>query len=292
MFLITTPNGNVGRHITDALRNREDVRYLVRSERGASAVGAVRGEIVLGDAADPEDVRRALAGVERLYLAHPFGDDQVAVETAFGLAALDAGVRRIVKLGARAFGPGITPDAVTGVHDEIVGRLTEAGVPELTVLRPDRFMQNFLSTAVALAEGSLPDPAGVGARGFVDARDIAEVAVAELLADEPVGGDVELSGPEELTLPAIAERFAAALGRPVRFVDVPLDDAWRARYREAGMSSYTLTGLEDLYRNYLAEPASGLGDGVRRVLGRSPRSIDVFASEVLAPAVNAVAATR
>ncbi|SHG81325.1 NmrA family NAD(P)-binding protein [Streptoalloteichus hindustanus] len=286
MILVTTPNGSVGRHIADALRDREDVRYFVRSDRGVAALGEVRGEVVRGDATNPDDARRAVAGVERLYLAHPFGDDQVTAETTLGLAALDAGARRIVKLGARAFhGVGTVPDAVTGVHETITARLREVGVPELTVLRPDRFLQNFLYSASSIVEGVLPDPGGDNARGFLDTRDIADVAVAELLADQPLGGEIELSGPEELTMTAVAERFAAVLGRPVRYVDVPLDEAWRARLTDSGTSPYSLEGLADLYGNYRTERSSGLGDGVERVLGRGPRSIDVFAAEVLIPAL-------
>ncbi|WP_405166095.1 hypothetical protein OG203_14045 [Nocardia sp. NBC_01499] len=67
--------------------------------------------------------------------------------------------------------------------------------------------------------------------GFVDVRDIAEVA--ELTAGRPVGGEIELSGPRELHLSEVA----AALGRPVRYLDVPLDEHWRARFTEAGASS-------------------------------------------------------
>ncbi|MCB5907393.1 SDR family oxidoreductase [Streptomyces pinistramenti] len=140
-ILVTTPNGGVGRHLTEALRERSDVRYFVRSEAGAKALDGVRGEIFRGDVTDAADVRRAVVGVDRLYLAHPFAEDQVAAETHLGTAAVEAGVRRIVKLGARPFaGDGILPDAVTGAHDLITARLHSVGVPELTVLRPDRFL--------------------------------------------------------------------------------------------------------------------------------------------------------
>ncbi|KIZ17122.1 NmrA family NAD(P)-binding protein [Streptomyces natalensis] len=286
-ILITTPNGSVGRHLTDALRHRPDVRYFVRSEAGVKALGTVRGEVVRGDAADAADVRAAVAGVDRLYLAHPFAEDQIAAETTVGLAALKAGARRIVKLGARPFtGDGMAPDPVTGAHDTITARLRSAGVRELTVLQPDRFLQNFLPAAASLAHGTLADPAGPGARGYVDVRDIAAVAVAELLAERPVGGEIALSGPESLTLPQLADRFAAGLGRPVRHVDVPLDDAWRAELAARGVGPQIIDGLHGLYANYRREGVAGLGDGVSRVLGRRPRSAEEFAADVLKPALS------
>ncbi|QRX90052.1 NAD(P)H-binding protein [Streptomyces noursei] len=285
--LVTTPRGVVGRHVTEALRDRSDVRFLVRSAATAQALeGAVRGKVFRGDATNAEDVRRAVEGVERLFLAHPFAEDQIAAETTLGLAAVEAGVRRIVKLGARRFGSGIAPDAVTGNHDVITDRLRDAGIAELTVLQPDRFLQNFLTAAPAIARGALADPAGPGARGYVDVRDIADVAVAELLADRPVGGAIEISGPAVLTLAELAASFGNALGVPVRHVDVPLDDAWRAGLAERGVSPQTIDGLHDLYTNYRREGVAGLGEGVQRVLGRPPRSADDFATQVLRPAAS------
>ncbi|MBT2210875.1 NAD(P)H-binding protein [Actinomadura sp. NEAU-AAG7] len=283
--MITTPNGGVGRYLTEALREREDVRFLVRSAASAEALGAVRGEVVRGDAADAADVRRAVAGVERLYLAHPFAEDQVPIEIGLGLAALEAGARRIVKLGALAFSGAALPDAVTGAHDVVTERLRAEGVPELTVLRPDRFLQNFLPLAASIARGTLPDPVSRGARGYIDTRDIADVALAELLAEHPVGGEIDLSGPQALTVPELAGRFGAVLGRPVRHVDVPMDESWRADLAERGVHPQVVDGLHDLYTNYLNEGAAGLGDGVQRMLGRPPRSVEDFAAEQLAPAV-------
>ncbi|WP_344032628.1 NAD(P)H-binding protein [Streptomyces luteireticuli] len=286
-ILLTTPNGTVGRHPTDALRDREDVRHLVRSASAAAALGPVRGEVVYGDATDAAAVRAAVAGVDRLCLAHPFTEDQAAVETALGLAALDAGARRIVKLGARPFtGSGTAPDAVTGAHDAVVERLSAAGVPELTVLRPDRFLQNFLPSAADIADGTPADPAGPGARGYVDARDIAAVAAAELLAERPVGGGLDLSGPQALTLAELAGVFGTALGRPVRYAAIPLDDAWRAGLLGRGMTPGVVEGLYGLYANYRREGVAGLGDGVRRVLGRPPLPAARFAAEVLVPAAS------
>ncbi|MFI9052210.1 NAD(P)H-binding protein [Streptomyces sp. NPDC053427] len=285
--LITTPNGAVGRYLTEALRDRSDARFFVRSEAGAERLGEVRGEVFIGDASDAADVRGAVVGVDRLYLAHPFADDQAAVETRLGVAALEAGARRIVKLGARGFtGDGIVPDAVTGTHDAITERLRIAGVAELTVLRPDRFLQNFLPAAASLAEGTLADPAGPGARGYVDVRDIAAVALAELLAERPVGGEIEISGPQALTLSELADRFGAVLGRPVRYVDVPLDGAWRAALVERGIAPRVIDGLYGLYANYRREGVAGLGDGVQRVLGRPPRSVEDFAADLLVPALS------
>ncbi|MCB5907392.1 hypothetical protein [Streptomyces pinistramenti] len=119
-----------------------------------------------------------------------------------------------------------------------------------------------------------------------DVADVADVAVAELLAEHPVGGGIEISGPQALTLPRLADRFAAALGRPARYVDVPLDAAWRDALLRQGVAPGVVDGLYGLYANYRSEGVTGLGDGVQQVLGRPPRSVDDFAAELLGPALS------
>ncbi|MER0246420.1 NmrA family NAD(P)-binding protein [Streptomyces sp. HSW2009] len=284
-ILVTTPNGAVGRYVTDALRGRGDVRFLVRSESSARALGEVAGEVVRGDATHEDDVRAALDGVDRLFLAHPFAADQLTAETTLSQAAVEAGVYRIVKLGAIDFTTdGAEPDNVTRTHTEIVELLRRADVPELTILEPDRFFQNFLPAAPAIAGGTLADPAGPGARAYVDVRDIAEVAAAELVAETPVGGSIEITGPQPLTLAELADHFGTALGTPVEYVDVPMDDAWRAGLAAAGVDPYVIDGLAGLYRNYHRDGAARIGDGVQRVLGRQPRSIADFTPQLVAAA--------
>ncbi|MEV0703176.1 NmrA family NAD(P)-binding protein [Saccharopolyspora sp. NPDC050389] len=284
-ILITTAAGSVGRELTDLLRGNPDVRYLVRSDRSAASLGPVAGRVIRGDAGNPADVRAAVRGVERLYLAHTYSTGQAEVEIGLARAALEAGATRIVKLGALAWRTAGEPDPVTGAHEVIVDRLREMGVPELTVLRPDRFLQNFLGQLDSISAGVLADPGGLGARGFIDTRDIAEVAAAELLAERPVGGPLSLSGPERLSVERLAEEFGAAVGHPVRYRSVVPDADWQAGLVRSGLSVEYVAGLAALYRNYRAEAESELGTGVQEVLGRPPRSAADFASDVLAGAL-------
>lgn len=61
---------------------------------------------------------------------------------------------------------------------------------------------------------------------FVDARDIAAVAVAALLdAAGSAGATYEISGPQALTIEDVAELIAAAAGRPVVAADPPPEEA-------------------------------------------------------------------
>ena len=97
---------------------------------------------------------------------------------------------------------------------------------DLTVLRPAWFSQNFsedyllehvLSGEVALPAGDTPEP-------FVDADDIADVAVAALTQNGHVGQVYELTGPRLLTFAEAVHEIAGATGREIRYVPISIDE--------------------------------------------------------------------
>ncbi len=93
---------------------------------------------------------------------------------------------------------------------------------EWTILRSSFFSQNFsesfflepiLGGEVALPAGDVPEP-------FVDAEDIADVAVAALTEDGHAGELYELTGPRLLTFAEAVGEISRATGRKVRY-DTP-----------------------------------------------------------------------
>src|ERR671912_1223530 len=131
----------------------------------------------------------------------------VAAVRSFAELAVASGVRRLVLLSGRG-----QPEAERA---EQAVRDTGAA---LTILRSTWFMQNFsedymlehvLSGEIRLPGGDLPTP-------FLDADDIADVAVAALLDDRHAGQLYELTGPRSLTFADAAAVIAEAAGREVR----------------------------------------------------------------------------
>ena len=108
MILVTGATGYIGGRLVPRLIDEgHSVRVFVRSrERACSRSWSDRVEVAVGDALNPEDLSRALRGVETAYyLIHSmssgagFGDLDVRAARAFGSAAREAGVRRIIYLG-------------------------------------------------------------------------------------------------------------------------------------------------------------------------------------------------
>src|SRR4030095_3630160 len=108
--------------------------------------------------------------------------------------------------------------------------LNWSGLPVVHV-RATVFLQNFFFLALA-AESIARDatirlPFATGHTSPVDVRDVAEV-IATILAQPAahLGKVYELTGPRSQDLQALAAEYAAALGRPITYVDVPLEQ-WR-----------------------------------------------------------------
>src|SRR5215211_9093249 len=99
-------------------------------------------ETVTGDFADAASVRRAVSGVDRVFLACANVPRQVEFENGVIDAARQAGVRRIVKLSALGAEIG-SPVAFWDWHGRIEEHLLTSGIPAV-VLRPTFSMTNLL----------------------------------------------------------------------------------------------------------------------------------------------------
>lgn len=219
------------------------------------------------DWADQSTWPTALDGVDGVYVMQDDTDDGSRIGAFVDLAA-DAGVRRVVLLSAREWAD--THDATAMARERVV---QESGL-EWTILRPGWFAQNFseepfLSADVATGEVTLPT--GDGRHPFVDAEDIAAVAVAALTENGHAGQIYELSGPRAITVAEAVEEIAAAAGRPIRHVRISDDEyverlVIRGLYpREVAVAVAELAGV--IRRGQDAH----LSEGVRRALGREPR---------------------
>jgi uncharacterized protein YbjT (DUF2867 family) len=169
-------------------------RVKAASRRATPLPGA---EPVRFDWYDPTTYADALTGADRLYLVPPVGDtNPAAVMLPFLQQARAVGAHRAVLLSSSAVpegGPGVGV-----VHQALRGLFTR-----WAVLRPSWFMQNFTGTHVharSIREhGTILTAARSGRVGFVDADDIAAVAVRALDDDPAPNTDLVLTGPEALS---------------------------------------------------------------------------------------------
>jgi uncharacterized protein YbjT (DUF2867 family) len=222
------------------------------------------------DWADAATHGPALAGIDAVYLVAPTDrTDQLSVMRPFLERAVAQGIGPLVLLGASSLDEG---DPMMG---EVHAWLRHHAA-RWTVLRPSWFMQNFVNQLLPaiLAEGRIHTAAEDGRVPFIDAADIAAVAVRALTGILP-SGDLLLTGPEALSYDTAANMVAAVAGRPVTHVRLSATEL-AARYRRLS--------LPDDYADLLAGMDRAIARGsedrttaeVQRLTGRPPMRLAGF----------------
>ena len=220
----------------------------------------------------------ALQGTSAAYVSY-YPDLAVAGSTdairTLARLALEAGVRRLVLLSGRG-----------EVEAERAERTLQESGADWTVLRCSWFMQNFGEALMLeqVLDGTIALPGGDMRTPFVDADDIADVAVAALTEPGHAGRLYELSGPRALTYAEVDRRDRARAGRDVRYVPITLDE-FVAGATAAGVPGDVVALLRYLFSEVLVDANSSLTDGVREALGRAPRDFADYARDAAASGV-------
>jgi len=266
-ILVTTPSGKVGSELVRLLQANQ-VPFRLGAHTLDKARAAFPGaEVVRLDYDAPVTLEAAVQGVTALYLAAP-GGLASAPEQRLVDAAKQAGVQRVVKLSAHGVENADVPLRQTEQYLEASGL-------QWTHLRPTWFMQNYsTSHAAAIRQGGFAEPAGDAKTGFIDARDIAEVAMVALTRDGYHGKAYALTGPELLDRRQVAERFTRELGTKVTYT--PLSDEQFRAAMKPYLPAHYLEVLSALYGQVRAGSSAVQTDSVKRVLGREPRSFAQF----------------
>jgi len=103
-------------------------------------------------------------------------------------------------------------------HRKIERMITEMKLPH-TFIRPSFFMQNLSSTQLQDIQQNhdLFVPAGHSKTSFIDAEDIAAVAVTALRDPKYLGQALEITGPEAITYNQAAQIMTTELGVPITY---------------------------------------------------------------------------
>ncbi|MFI8835911.1 NAD(P)H-binding protein [Streptomyces afghaniensis] len=221
---------------------------------------------------DPATHATALDGVDRVYLIPPLGDpDPAAIMLPFLHQARTAGVYRAVLLSSSAIPAG--GPAVGTVHQAL---------PDLfeqwAVLRPSWFMQNFTGThAHALSirdDGTIRTATEGGRVGFVDAEDIAAVAVRALTDEQAPDTDLVITGPEAISHDDIAAIITEVTDRSVVHRRLSYEQMRDRLTAEVPVEFAAMLAAMD--RAIAAGAEDRVTDTVQRLTGRPPRTFRAF----------------
>ena len=259
LYLVIGATGKTGRRVAEKLR-----------EKGLSVRAVSRSTEIAFDWNNQSGWAAALEGVTRAYvtyqpdLALPGAVDAIR---AFLMAAKMAGVKHVVLLSGRG-----------EEEAEAAEQVLQTSGLDWTVLRASWFMQNFSENYMRdeLLSGSLTLPVGQTKEPFIDADDIADVAVAALTQSSHRNRLYELTGPELLSFNDAVSELASATGRELSFYSVSFAD-YEVALREQALPEDVIALLRYLFTELFDGRNGKVAKGVEEALGRKPRRFADFA---------------
>ncbi|WP_115560798.1 NmrA/HSCARG family protein [Xanthomonas arboricola] len=279
-ILVTGATGTIGSLVVQGLADAgAQVHALVR-QTGKRAFPAGVTEVV-ADLTDVASMRAALSSARTLFLLNAVTPDEVTQALIALNLAQEAGIERIVYLSVIHADKFTNVPHFTGKHT--VERMIESLEIPATILRPAYFMQNEgMIQKTIEGYGVYPMPIGATGVAMIDARDIADIAVIELLRRDRAPAalervTLELVGPHAVTGASVAKTWSSALGREIAYAgdDVAAFEAQMAAYGPSWLA-YDMRLMMAGIQKFGMQAADGTVEKLQAILGRPLRTYEDF----------------
>lgn len=144
----------------------------------------------------------------------------------------------------------------------------------VTHLRPTFFAEWLVSSYQP--DGTLPLPFGDGRHAPIAAEDHARAITAILEDPAPHAGQVyPLFGPKEMNHYEIAEEISRALGKPVTYKPISLNE-FTEQLRSRGLNEHFIQHMRAVAIDYRNGVFAGTNDIVKTVGGTDPQTVQEF----------------
>jgi len=253
-----------------------------REDERAEALRRLGAEVVEGDLTDLASMHRAIEGCGRIYFGMSVSPAYLEATINTAAVARHHGVEAFVNMSQMT----VTQMSITETTDSPQHKLhwlaeqalSWSGLPVVTV-RPTVFLEGFflqLAAPGVRASDELALPLGGGKTSPISAVDVAR-AVAVILDDPPphIGQIYDLTGPESADLDHYARIFSEALGRSIRYRDVPLP-AWSESLRQARFSEHLVRHLSAMAELTRQGRYDRMTDTMCKLTGEAPTNMRDF----------------
>ncbi|PSB29776.1 hydroxylase [Stenomitos frigidus ULC18] len=276
--------GAIGRNLTAMLLAKgHKVRALVRREdERAEALRQLGAEVVQGNLTDLDSMHRAIAGVARIYFGMSVSPAYLEATVNTAAVARHHEVKAFVNMSQMT----VTQMSITETTDSPQHKLhwlaeqalAWSGLPIVTV-RPTVFLESFflrLAAAGVRDNDELVLPLGDSKTSPISAVDVAR-AVSVILDDPAphIGQVYNLTGFESADLNHYARVFSEAIGRTIRYRDVPLS-VWTETLREFGVPTHLLNHLVVMAELHKQGRYDRMTDDLFKLTGKTPTSMSDF----------------
>jgi NAD(P)H dehydrogenase (quinone) len=150
-----------------------------------------------------------------------------------------------------------------------------------THIRPTFFseMAGILNGESIATGGKLYLPHGNKKHAPVTTEDIAAVVVGVLVNPEPhIGKAYTVTGQQVLSQADIAETIGSVIGKPVEYVDIPMEH-WQQAMSDKGHPKFLIDHLSRVSEDYQNGLFDKVTDVVLKVGGRLPKSFEKYVQE-------------
>jgi uncharacterized protein YbjT (DUF2867 family) len=193
------------------------------------------------------------------------------------------GVTRLVALSAINADDDFSrqPSRFRGDRNKEVEQLAVDSGLQWVSLRPAVFATNWpgMWSAQIRAGDVVRGPYAAASSAPIVENDIAEVAAHALLSDDLLGRKLPLTGPQSFTNTELVDVIGAALGRPLRYQEVP-DEFVRQRFAGLGFPPEFGDAYIAMLAGTVDEPAV-VTNNVQKILGRPAQSFEEWVSRNL-----------
>jgi uncharacterized protein YbjT (DUF2867 family) len=294
-ILVIGATGTIGGPTLDELSKRgASVRAMVHDAKHVGGLRARGIEPVVGNLGEVDSIRRALAGIERVFClipGNPYQPDQVQLATSFLEAMEGSDVERIVYHSMWGAGRSVNRPLVMQNHARIEDAIVQSK-RGYTFLQTTFTMQALafgqgVARSVA-TEGRMYTPFGDAGVALVDARDVGRAAAACLLDDAHLGKTYELSGPSVLSTTAMAAILGKVLGREVTDVPLTVEQAIGA-LQQLGLPEWFTSHMAVLAAFNRTGPLARVTSAVEDITGRPATTFEQLVKDHAASFTSAVA---
>jgi uncharacterized protein YbjT (DUF2867 family) len=276
--------GAIGRNLTAMLLAKgHKVRALVRREdERAEGLRRLGAEVVQGDLTDLASMHRAIEGSKRIYFGMSVSATYLEATVNVAAVARHHGVEAFVNMSQMT----VTQMGITETTDSPQHKLhwlaeqalAWSGLPVITV-RPTVFLEGFflrLAAAGIRDRNELAVPLGKGRTLPISAVDVAR-AVSVILDDPAshIGHVYNLTGFESADLDHYARAFSEALGRTIRYRNVPLP-VWTDTLRDLGVPAHLVSHLAVMAELHAQGRYDRMTDDLLQLTGKTPTSMYDF----------------
>jgi uncharacterized protein YbjT (DUF2867 family) len=254
--------------------------FVRRADERADQLRELGAEIAVGDIRDYEVVRAALEGVQHAYFTYPLADGLLIATATLAAAGKQTGLQSVVNMSQITARPDHASPAAR--QHWLAERVLDWSGIGVTHLRPPFFLENLFNVAAPTVrtEGKIYLPYGQGRHAPIAGEDIARVAVGILTDPAAHRGKTYVpTGPASLSMMEQAGVFSGVLGRPVEYVDIPVE-RWRQILSHVDvMTPWLIEHLSRVAESHQHGEFDAVTDVVETIGGVLPRSLEAFIRE-------------